>query len=612
MRICRCVNRALFVAAALGLLGVVVAVEAELVAHWRFDGNVQDAFGATTRAYVYAGGKLTAYENAIQVYQHWGNLNGRKGKELIIGAGGGVLKAPDHYQQYALKGKIDDLRIYDGPLDPAAIQAMVPAQLTGIRLADLDSQNNAEPRAYTNQTEVLATMDGGCGPHQATVRLAADPDFKTGSAIKTWTAQSNTFHYALSEGDGLKKVYARLETSPGEQGPVVSTSIMLDTAPPRVESVEIDDGQARTTTAYVGLRIVASDCGSPMKARVRDNGSRWSGWKEFLDHVSYRLGKGDGKHTLEVQVCDHAGNVSRDVVSDSVTLELVPSLREHRNLYNIDFGTYFWKPDQIQPEGGPFKATSIHRFVRLLADSGTDTFVINPSSKVPWYPSKVTPSILTGFVRDDPKGKTKGGYGPKMLNLLLDLQESNVNWLAESIKACRQNQISPWVSIRMNDPHGSSSNMLSPLHKDPKYRLGSLLNYQHKEVRDYYFSIIRELVEDYDFDGLELDWKRCSVCFPPPASQQDIDVMTAWFTRIRELTQAKAEKTGRPFYFGMHVPAKYKKLRNIGIDVEVMAKAGLIDFLCPTNFMQTAWDIPHDQIKAELGVPPCWDQPVVR
>jgi len=297
------------------------------------------------------------------------------------------------------------------------------------------------------------------------------------------------------------------------------------------------------------------------------------------------------------------------IIGSHMVLQRVPSLRDHRNLYNIDFGSYFWKPDQVQPEGGPFKAASIHRFVRLLADSGTDTFVINPNSKVPWYPSKVTPTILTGYVRDDPEGKTAGGYGPEMLNLLLDLQESDVDWLAESIKACRACGISPWVSVRMNDPHGQAPHMESPLHKDPKYllrqqgepRIWAKLNYQYKEVRDYYFAIIRELVEDYDFDGLELDWKRSAVCIPPPAAQEQIDMMTAWFTEIRKLTQAKAKRTGRPYYLGMHVPSEYKKLRHIGIDVEVIAKAGLIDFLCPTNFMQTAWDMPYDRIKAELG-----------
>jgi hypothetical protein len=57
MRIYRCVNMALFVAAVLGSLGAVPSVGAELVAHWRFDEDIQDVFGSTTRAH--AGAAIT-------------------------------------------------------------------------------------------------------------------------------------------------------------------------------------------------------------------------------------------------------------------------------------------------------------------------------------------------------------------------------------------------------------------------------------------------------------------------------------------------------------------------------------------------------------------------
>jgi len=42
------------------------------------------------------------------------------------------------------------------------------------------------------------------------------------------------------------------------------------------------------------------------------------------------------------------------------------------------------------------------------------------------------------------------------------------------------------------------------------------LDYAHKEVRDYMYLITQELVEDYDYEGLELDWLRCPFCINPP------------------------------------------------------------------------------------------------
>ena len=51
----------------------------------------------------------------------------------------------------------------------------------------------------------------------------------------------------------------------------------------------------------------------------------------------------------------------------------------------------------------------------------------------------------------------------------------------------------------------------------------------------------------------------------------------------------------------MRVPGNYRMLRHIGIDIQTIVKAGMIDFLCPTNFMQTSWDMPHDRLRDELG-----------
>ena len=271
-------------------------------------------------------------------------------------------------------------------------------------------------------------------------------------------------------------------------------------------------------------------------------------------------------------------------------------LKNNRNLYNGDFGIFFWNSEMWQPEGGPYSAKAIHRFVDLLADSGVDTFLINPNSQVAWFPSKAIPTVLDRYVRDDLSiDSADNWWTPALLNPALDLKEAGVNCLAEAIKRCRERGISPWVSVRMNDPHLGHPYLRSPLYQD------GLLNYERQEVRDYYFSLIREVVEDYDSAGLELDWLRCPTCCPSPASRQAIDMMTAWFSDIRKLTETKARQTGRRFPLGMRIPGSYKGMREIGIDVEAMVKDGLLDFICPTNFMHTSWDMPHDRLRAEFG-----------
>jgi len=115
-------------------------------------------------------------------------------------------------------------------------------------------------------------------------------------------------------------------------------------------------------------------------------------------------------------------------------------------------------------------------------------------------------------------------------------------------------------------------------------------------------TMIRELVNDYDFEGMELDWTRHLLCCEPVASQETIDVITGWHGEIAALCRARSEATGRPYYLGLRLPANFAALRPIGLDVLAMVEAGLVDFLCPTRAgWSTTWDLEHDRMRDELG-----------
>jgi len=310
-------------------------------------------------------------------------------------------------------------------------------------------------------------------------------------------------------------------------------------------------------------------------------------------------------------------------------------LSAHRNLYNGDCTFLFGKGYLL--DEGRYSAAVLHNFVDTLADSGVDTLLMNTCAQIPWYPSKVVRSVLDGYTRGD-REFFRGHYPPAndtdlpsekleaildaqviFVNRYLDLAEDGVDWVEEIAKACRRTGISPWVSVRMNDMHGANSwensYMNADLQKDPRYWLsGREINpkdgvnymlrsmcFEHREVRDYMFAIIREMVEDYDYEGLELDWLRCPFCCEPPASQEKVDMMTAWFAEIRALTRRQAERIGKPYPLGMRIPARLDQLRQVGIDVRALAREGVLDFVSPSNFWQTSWDIPLDRMRCELG-----------
>lgn len=310
-------------------------------------------------------------------------------------------------------------------------------------------------------------------------------------------------------------------------------------------------------------------------------------------------------------------------------------LSNHRNLFNGDCNVFFYNYKANKPGKEPrFGAKAIHRYVDLLADSGVDTFLINPNGQRAWYPSKVVPTAWDGYKRGDETffyGHVLGQPMTKefqqeyfagfiqIMNRYVDLVEDGIDWVAEAVKGCRRRKVSPWVSIRMNDLHGansfSGSFMNAPLLADARYRLrgtsldrrektgfdASGLDFEKREVRDYMMRMIRELVEEYDFEGIELDWTRWACCCNPPASQKTIDMITDWHAEIRSLTQRKAKRTGRPFPMGIRTFANFDFLRNTGVDVRAMARKGLLDFVAPTNSWQTTWDLPHDQWRKEFG-----------
>ena len=312
----------------------------------------------------------------------------------------------------------------------------------------------------------------------------------------------------------------------------------------------------------------------------------------------------------------------------------------NRNLFNADCNTYFYRyavvPDWQQT--GPdarFSARIIHAYLDMLARHGVDTLVYNPNASRAWWPSKHTPTAWDGYRRGDRSYFEKHFAGESMtpeqiedvmdehttlLDRYLDLVEDGVDLLVETSKACRRNGIAPWLSVRMNDMHGfhslDGSFMNSPLLADPRLRLsgrGCLephpakqfrmgLNFAEREVRDYMFTMIRELVNDYDFEGMELDWTRAPLCCEPVASQETIDMMTQWHGEIAALCRACAESTGRPYCLGLRLPANFPALRHIGLDVPAMVEAGFIDFLCPTRAgWSTTWDLAHDRMHDELG-----------
>lgn len=195
------------------------------------------------------------------------------------------------------------------------------------------------------------------------------------------------------------------------------------------------------------------------------------------------------------------------------------------------------------------------------------------------------------------------------------LHERGLDPYAVWIARCREKGISPWISMRMNDVH-DVDNPKNFMHSTfwvnhPEYWrvpgstgawVDRALNYAIPEVREHHMALIRELLERYDADGIELDWMRFGYHFAPGEEEAGRAILTTFMRDVRDLANRWSTKRGHPIQICARVPAHPDAAVGLGMDGIAWAQEGLIDILVPTPFWATAdFDIPVELWRERLG-----------
>jgi len=194
------------------------------------------------------------------------------------------------------------------------------------------------------------------------------------------------------------------------------------------------------------------------------------------------------------------------------------------------------------------------------------------------------------------------------------LAQDGIDIYAVWIARCRERGIAPWLSMRMNDIHWVDDEQAyihsefwrsRPDLRRAPYRFNfwtdRAFDYGQPEVREHHMRLIRELVERYDFDGLELDWMRFGFHFRPGYEQEGSELLTEFTAEVRRLLDDWAARRGHPIRLGARVPSRPETARRLGMDAVAWAKKGLIDWLVVTPFWASAeTDMPLELWKALL------------
>ncbi len=174
---------------------------------------------------------------------------------------------------------------------------------------------------------------------------------------------------------------------------------------------------------------------------------------------------------------------------------------------------------------------------------------------------------------------------------LLKWWDQGIDWVEKVVAACRKRNIEAFWHHRISEVElvtkgvGADRNTPHPLKRaHPDWVLKTwwkhgLWNLAVPEVRAYKLKLLREVAENYGFDGMQLDFARHIPCLPPGRQWELRGNVTDLMRGMRRMLLEVGKQRGRPFLFAAKVPRNLEGCRADGFDVEQWAKEGLVDIL---------------------------------
>jgi len=196
---------------------------------------------------------------------------------------------------------------------------------------------------------------------------------------------------------------------------------------------------------------------------------------------------------------------------------------------------------------------------------------------------------------------------PEFLKLGTDQLELTANFAHE-------NGFEFFWSHRVNDTHDASHRPDNPGYyfrkfktEHPEYLFGeigeklphgrwSAVDFSHEKIRDMTVQFFTEVCENYDVDGIELDFFRHLFLFKNVArgeiaSPEQLDMLTDMVSQIREMTERVGMKKERSILVLVRVPDSFEYCKSVGIDLENWMQQGLVDIVTGSGYFRlNSWD----------------------
>ncbi|WP_425400046.1 hypothetical protein [Aeoliella sp.] len=192
-------------------------------------------------------------------------------------------------------------------------------------------------------------------------------------------------------------------------------------------------------------------------------------------------------------------------------------------------------------------------------------------------------------------------------NMTQDLIDQGTDVLEVMSNFARTNDIEIFWSMRMNDTHDASGEsglyafpqlkvdhpewLMGTKSNPPAHGAWSAIDYGVEEVRDLALAYVEEVCQNYDIDGVELDFFRHPFFFRShtsggTATQADRDQMTQLMRDIRTMTEQVGMQRGRPFLVSVRVPDSLGFSSDVGLDVAEWLQEDLVDMMTFSGYFR--------------------------
>lgn len=295
----------------------------------------------------------------------------------------------------------------------------------------------------------------------------------------------------------------------------------------------------------------------------------------------------------------------------------------HRFIYNCDGDNIFIYQ---QP---PMTAADVRSYVDEIADTAATTFYMCPNIGMNMnFPSRVADMVgahagPAAGERIERLGPTVPACTERAVANLRGLVAAGHDPLGLVVERARARGVETFITFRLNEVHGvddadsllvsrfwrehpdwltgTPGDKVSPLHLEilgPNVHpvvagwLPGALSFAVPEVRERRLAELRECCERYPVDGLDLDFQRFPMYFPPGSEADNVGAMSAWIGRVRDMTREVGEKRRRPLLLSARVMARPRQNLALGLDVATWAQQRMLDFVIISHYLRNDFPLP--------------------